>query len=97
MIGGGQNHKTENAPDKVEEQRVAGRTLNTACGEQWITKISSGEKAWDGWFRTSWLMEFDMTSLAGAPDAIASSEASIWNRNGTGSSSCADKTKKGEE
>lgn len=28
-----------------------------------------------------------MTSLEGAPDAIASAEASIWNRNGTGSSS----------
>jgi len=28
-----------------------------------------------------------MTSLAGEPAAIASADASIWNRNGTGSSS----------
>jgi hypothetical protein len=28
-----------------------------------------------------------MTSLAGAPEAIASADASIWNKNGTGSSS----------
>ena len=49
--------------------------------------MSSGEKAWDGWFKTSLSMELVMTSLAGAPVAIASADASIWNRNGTGSSS----------
>ena len=34
-----------------------------------------------------------MTSLAGAPEAIASAGASIWNRNGTGSSSYRKKEK----
>ena len=61
--------------------------MKTAWGEQWTTKMSSREKAWDGWFKMSWLMEFAMTSLAGAPEAIASGDESMWNRNGTGSSS----------
>ena len=37
-----------------------------------------------------------MTSLAGAPEAIASAGASIWNRNGTGSSSYRKKKKNGD-
>jgi len=31
---GRQNLETDNVPERVEEQRVAGRTLNTAWGEQ---------------------------------------------------------------
>lgn len=35
-----------------------------------------------------------MTSLAGAPEAIASADASMWKRNGTGSSSYSRKKQK---
>jgi len=48
------------APERVEEQRVAGRTLKTAWGEYLTTRMSSGEKVWDGCLKTSWLMKFAM-------------------------------------
>jgi hypothetical protein len=33
------------SPDKDEEHRVAGLTRKTDWGEQWTTRMSSGEKA----------------------------------------------------
>jgi hypothetical protein len=61
-----------NAPDSVEEQRVAGRFLNTDCGEQWTTMTSSGVNECDGWERTSFSRELVITTL-GAPGATAPS------------------------
>lgn len=52
-------------PDNVEEQRVAGRTRNTACGEQRTMKTSSGVNAWEGWARMSSSIDFEMTTCVG--------------------------------
>lgn len=74
-------------PGSVDEHLVAGLTLNTAWGEQWIIKTSSGVKASDGCRRTSSSIDFDITSLVGAPASTASAGSAMWKENGTGSSS----------
>jgi hypothetical protein len=60
-------------PESVEEHLVAGRTLNTDCGEQCTTNISSVEKASDECESTSASIDFEMTILVGAPVVFASS------------------------
>ena len=72
-------------PDKEDEHRVAGLTRNTDCGEQWITRISSGENAWEGCERTSASIDFDMTSRVDS-FVTASAGRAMWNWKGTGSS-----------
>jgi hypothetical protein len=74
-------------PESVEEHLVAGRTLNTDCGEQCTTKMSSGENAWDGCESTSASIDFEMTILAWNCDVFLSSGRETWKANGTGSSS----------
>ena len=77
----------EDIPDNVEEHLVAGRTLNTAWGAQWITKTSSGVNACDGCDSTSSSIDFVIAIRVGAPGVCASAGRGIWNANGTGSSS----------
>lgn len=77
----------EVCPESVDEHRVAGRTLKTACGEQWITKTSSDVKACEGCERTSSSMDFAIAIRVGAPGVVASAGSAMWNANGTGSSS----------
>lgn len=74
-------------PDRVEEHLVAGRTLKTACGEQWTTKTSSGVNAWEECDRTSSSIDFDTTILVGFPVDSISGGKVTWKENGTGSSS----------
>lgn len=75
-------------PDSVEEHLVAGLTRNTACGEQYTTKTSSGVNDCDGCDSTSSCIDFEITIRVGAPGAAVGSVGSaIWNANGTGSSS----------
>lgn len=78
--------KTE--PESVDEHLVAGRTLNTLCGEQYTTKTSSVVNESDGWSRISFSSELEITILVGAPGLLSGpSGKATWNENGTGSSS----------
>lgn len=78
-----------NSPESVEEHRVAGRTLNTACGEQCTTIMSSCENAFDGCLRTSCCNELLITTRVGAFGSVLDGGSITWNANGTGSSFCA--------
>ena len=86
----------ELCPVSVDEHLVAGRTLKTACGAQWITKTSSGVNAWEECERTSSSMEFEIAIRVGAPGVVASAGKGMWNANGTGSSSCCTHLQHGE-
>ena len=77
------------SPDNVEEHLVAGRTLKTACGEQCTMRTSSGVNAWDGWERTSSLIDFVIVrrvAAVGVSEATSDGRTT-WKANGTGSSS----------
>jgi hypothetical protein len=72
-------------PDKEEEHRVAGLTRNTDWGEQWTTRISSGENACEECESTSASIDFEMTIRE---DSLVTTSAgsATWNWKGTGSS-----------
>ena len=79
-------HVAEHAPDSVDEHRVAGRTLNTAWGEQMTVNTSSGVNGYAEFESTSASIDLDIATRVGAEEPTACSGRLTWNANGTGSS-----------
>lgn len=67
----------KDAPERVEEHLVAGRTRNTACGAQRTTSMSSGVKAFEGCESTSSSIDFAIAIWVGAPGFAASAGRAI--------------------
>jgi hypothetical protein len=65
--------KLSDAPERVEEHLVAGRTLKMDWGEQYMTNTSSVLNAPVGWDKRSACMDFDMATFVGTSDFLSCS------------------------